>query len=96
MASYKQYSGNPSLSNNLDSFIAMGKQVGITYAKFCFLNKDDFGVIRCIHNILDDYSEEIREYVQTVTVNYKEIAKYYMKPKLLAYDVYLSTDFSVP
>ena len=86
---------DPATTITLSSFIRAGKMIPLKYDKFCFMEKLDNGVIKCIYNVLDDYYEEIEDYVIEVNFEKDDIYKYKYKPKVLAYDAYGSTDYYI-
>lgn len=81
----------------LEDFIELGKEIDdIQYSKFSILSKAVSGVTNPIlystHNIIYDYEEEFKTLALTVDLTDEEYRKYRLKPKLLAYDVYGSTE----
>lgn len=86
------YLSDPAKTTSLDSFINAGEKITFKYANFCFRDEMSNGTVACIHNVLDDYADEIDQFVEEVELNMNEIHKYRYNPKRLAYDVYKSTD----
>lgn len=75
----------------IEEFISEGSSTQITYDKLSIFEKVD-GLYLVTHNVLDDYKKEIDMCCQTVVLSTSEMAKYKYKPKLLAYDIYGSTE----
>lgn len=86
-------SKSPAYCTTLDSFIEQGKEMPLTYSKLCLTEVDDKGVIRIVYNLLDDYSEDLEEYLVEVNLTDEEVIKYKYKPKVLAFDAYGKTDY---
>lgn len=83
----------PALSTtySLDNFIELGKKVSITYDKFSTI--ETIGHIKFpIHHVVNDYLRELKNMAVTVQLTEKEYYRYRFRPKLLAYDVYNSTE----
>lgn len=61
----------------------------IYYSNLSIFEKaiDNSGIL-LVHNVLNDYQEEILEKSALVKLTDKEFNKYIYKPKLLAYDLY--------
>lgn len=81
----------------VEDFIELGKEIDdIQYSKFAILSKAATDVanpiIYATHNIIYDYEEEFKKSTLTVEMTDTEYAKYRFKPKLLAYDLYGSTE----
>lgn len=75
----------------IKDMIEAGKNIEMTYYNSSYIEK--IGNIEySVHNIIHDYMEEIEPYLQTVTLSDSEYRKYKYKPRLLAYDLYGSTD----
>ena len=75
----------------IEEFIAQGSSTQITYDKLSIFENVD-GLYLVTHNVLDDYKKEIDMCCQTVVLSTSELNKYKYKPKLLAYDIYGSTE----
>lgn len=92
------------LSNNkveetytVEDFIQLGKSLDdMQYSKFAVLSKavsdTQNSIIFAEHNVIYDYEDEIKSLSLSVEMTEKEYIKYKMKPKLLAYDLYGSTE----
>lgn len=84
---------SPAYCTTLDSFIEQGKDMPLTYSKLCLTEVDDKGIIRIVYNLLDDYSDDLEEYLVEVNLTDEEVIKYKYKPKVLAFDTYGKTDY---
>lgn len=91
------------LTNNVEEtytvedFIELGKDIDdIQYSKFAILSKASSDVENPIlyaeHNVIYDYEEEFKKLSLNVEMTDTEFLKYRFKPKLLAYDLYGSTE----
>lgn len=81
----------------VEDFIQLGKSLDdIQYSKFAILSKAVAGVSNPIifaeHNVIYDYEEEFKALSLSVEMTEAEFLKYKLKPKLLAYDIYGSTE----
>ena len=81
----------------VEDFIELGKSIDdIQYSKFAILSKASNDVENPIlyaeHNVIYDYEEEFKILSQTIEMTDSEYHKYRFKPKLLAYDLYGSTE----
>ena len=81
----------------VEDFIELGKDIDdIQYSKFAILSKAASNVTNPIlypeHNVIYDYEEEFKSLAITVEMTDTEYHKYRFKPKLLAYDLYGSTE----
>ena len=83
---------NPAVSSNLSQLITAGSGITLKYSNFCFLQKDDNGNTIPIYNVLDDYMDELDQYILDVPLTEMEAMKYRFNPKKLAYDLYGSTE----
>lgn len=74
----------------LESFIKYKDyDSNIYYSNLSIFEKSiDNSEILLVHNVLNDYQEEILEKSALVKLTDKEFNKYIYKPKLLAYDLY--------
>ena len=82
----------------VEDFIELGKDIDdIQYYKFTILSKASSDAVNPIlyaeHNVIYDYEEEFKRLAETVEMTDSEFNKYKYKPKLLAYDLYGSTEF---
>ena len=81
----------------VEDFIELGKEIDdIQYSKFSILAKAVSDVTNPIlyatHNLIYDYEEELKKVSLTIDMTDNEYNKYRLKPKLLSYDVYGSTE----
>lgn len=81
----------------VEDFIELGKDIDdIQYSKFAILSKAASDVanplIYAEHNVIYDYEEEFKRLSLNVEMTDSEFNKYIYKPKLLAYDLYGSTE----
>ena len=81
----------PELTYTVEQFIAASPANQISYSKLSIFEKVD-SVYMCTHNLLNDYTEEIKSDYETILMSDEEYAKYCYRPKLLAYDVYGDTE----
>lgn len=82
----------------VEDFIELGKDIDdIQYSKFAILSKASSDVVNPLiypeHNVIYDYEEEFKKLSLNVEMTDSEFNKYRFKPKLLAYDLYGSTEF---
>lgn len=84
----------PQLSYTLNQFINLKDVDKIVYRRYSILQRSltNEDLIYCIDNILYTYMDEIKQKRKSVTVTETEKTKYAYKPKLLAYDLYGSTE----
>ena len=85
----------PERTETIKDFIDMGDTDDITYANFSILVKcigENSIVQYAQDNIIYDYLPELNERTVTLTMTDNEFIKYRYKPKLLAYDLYGSTE----
>lgn len=81
----------------VEDFIELGKDLDdLQYSKFAILSNPVSGVPNPIwypeHNVIYDYEEEFKKLSLDVIMTDEEFLKYRFKPKLLAYDLYGSTE----
>lgn len=81
----------------IEDFIELGKDIDdIQYYKFTILSKAASTAVNPIlyaeHNVIFDYEEEFKKLSETIEMTDEEYNKYRFKPKLLAYDLYGSTE----
>ena len=85
------------LTYTVEDFIELGKDIDdIQYYKFSILAKavDDAvnPILYAEHNVIYDYEEEFKKLAEQVVMTDSEYQKYKFRPKLLAYDLYGSTE----
>ena len=81
----------------VEDFIELGKDIDdIQYYKFSILSRAASDAVNPIlyatHNVIYDYEEEFKKLSQQVEMTDEEYHKYRFRPKLLAYDLYGSTE----
>ena len=81
----------------VEDFIELGKDIDdIQYSKFAILSKAASDatnpLIYAEHNVIYDYEEEFKKLSLNISMTDSEFNKYKYKPKLLAYDLYGSTE----
>lgn len=78
-------------TSTITDMIKVGKSIDLTYSKLS--THDMVGDIEFInHHLLFSYKDYISRFTVLVTLTDKEFLKYQFNPKLLAYDIYGSTD----
>ena len=83
--------GNIEHTHTLQEFIAFGKSVNIfDYKTFCLIENQD-GVDVVVHNVLDDYIEELKDRSIVITLTPTQIEEYKYNPKKLSYKLYGTT-----
>ena len=83
---------DPRYTHTLIEFIAAGQSsTDLSYSKLSYVEKRD-GIDFPVHNIIDDYIDELKEKCLTITLSDSEWIKYRFRPKLLANDVYGTTE----
>ena len=85
----------PEKTATVEEFISMGDTDDITYAKFSILVKcigENSIVQYAQDNIIYDYLDELKQDAVEYELTDDEYVKYRYKPKLLAYDLYGSTE----
>ena len=64
----------------------------IQYNNFTLYDKGKTGCPIPSYNIMNDYIDDLKLTCATVVLDDEQFSKYYMKPRLLAYDIYGSQD----
>ena len=85
----------PEKTATVEDFIEAGQADDITYYNFSILEKykdGDITIEYVMSNILYDYMDEIMEKAIELELTDDDYVKYRYKPKLLAYDVYKTTE----
>lgn len=78
-------------TSTIQEFISSAPSNSITYENTSFLEK--FSTLTLVsYNIFNDYLDEMLELSVSVTLSDEEYNRYVYRPKLLAYDVYGSTE----
>lgn len=81
----------PEYTYTIEEFISSEQNTQISYDTLCIFEKvNDIYLIT--HNIINDYIKEIKSASITIEFSDLEYNKYIYKPKLLAYDLYGSTE----
>lgn len=83
---------NIATASKLDNMVKLGSSVSLKYSKLCYKRLTDNDQIRCMYNVLDDYTDILDTYLIDVTLSPEEVKKYKYNPKRMAYDLYGSTD----
>jgi len=78
-------------SYTLRQFIESGKKVSISYDKFSTIQTVD-NIKFPVFNILNDYLDELKSLSVEVELSDAEYNLYVYRPKLLAFDIYGSTE----
>lgn len=78
-------------TTTIAEMIKAGENVEMTYYNSSYIERVG-NIEYSVHNILYDYMEDIEPYLQTITLSDLEYTKYKYRPRLLAYDLYGSTD----
>ncbi len=78
---------SPAKTYTVEQFITFKSEDTASYNNLSFRDKYD-NIIYPIKNIIDDYSDELKELLVEVEMNETEYLKYRYKPKLLAIDIY--------
>lgn len=78
----------------LSQFIALKDSDQITYRNYSILQQSltDPSIVYSMDNIIYQYMDELKQYRKLVMVSDIDRLKYAFKPKLLAYDIYGSTE----
>lgn len=84
----------PTTTYTLNQFINLKSIDTITYANFAVLNRsiDHPELVYAIDNLIYTYMDEFKDYRKICTLTLEQKIQYAYKPKLLAYDVYGSTE----
>lgn len=78
-------------TSTIEEFIEYKSSDILTYSNFCFGNKES-KYINIDRNILNDYIDELKLLALDVELTNEEYIKYKFKPKLLANDIYGTTE----
>ena len=84
----------PQLTYTLNQFIALKDVDRIVYRRYSIMQRSltNEELLYCIDNVIHTYMDEMKKKRKIVSVTESERIKYAYKPKLLAYDVYASTE----
>ena len=85
---------NPNETYTINQFIALKDSDSITYQKYSVLNRSitNSKIVYSIDNLIYNYMDEIMAKKKVCTFTKEEQLKYMYKPKLLAYDIYNSSE----
>lgn len=78
---------NPGKTSTVEDFISYRNDDSVSYNNFSFRDKYN-NIIYPIKNIIDDYTDELKELTIDITMSDSEFLKYKYRPKVLANDVY--------
>lgn len=78
----------PQETSTIEEFIESGSGVTITYPTLSFTDMLSNGTWVSVHNVVNDYIEELRNACVNVELNSDQQFKYFYKPKLLCHDMY--------
>jgi len=83
---------DPRTATTLSEFISAGSSSAvISFPKLCFCELDDF-IKYTVLCVLDDYIYELKQNAKTIIISSDNQQKYHYNPKLLASDIYGSTE----
>jgi len=82
---------DPKNASTIDQLVSAGKNIILTYNNLAILEKIQYMYLP-VNNIIYTYIDELEKYIIPIRLTEREMFKYKYKPKLLAYDVYGSTD----
>ena len=84
----------PQETYTLNQFISLRDSDKMMYVKYSILSRsiDHPEMVYAIENVVYNYTDIINSRKKTVIVDQEQKIKYQYKPKLLAYDVYGSTE----
>lgn len=85
---------NPNETYTVNQFISLKDSDSITYQKYSVLNRSltNDKLVYSIDNVIYGYMDEIMAKKKICTFTKEEQLKYMYKPKLLAYDIYNSSE----
>lgn len=76
------------LATTVEDYIKSGRDVALSYKSFSFLEAISNGTIASVHDVVNDYIDELRQLSVPVKLTDEQYRKYVYKPKLLCYDTY--------
>lgn len=82
---------NPERTYTIEDFINCYNTKNISYESMSLFQNFEYGTM-ISYNIFNDYIEELNDLCVTVTLSEEEYNRYVYRPKLLAYDIYGSTE----
>lgn len=85
---------DPTETYTLSQFIALKDMDSMTYSKYSIFEQSltEPSMVYAIDNVIYTYMDELKEQRKLVKISENERIKYAYKPKLLAYDIYGSTE----
>lgn len=85
---------SPEKTYTVEEFIKAGQGVSLTYQNLSLINKLEDNIKFPFMNVFNTYVDDILDsaLIKTVRFTDDEYSKYEFRPKLLAYDIYGSTD----
>lgn len=85
---------SPEKTYTVEEFIKAGQGVSLTYQNLSLINKLEDNIKFPFMNVFNTYVDDILDssLIKTVKFTDDEYYKYEFRPKLLAYDIYGSTD----
>ena len=85
----------PERTSSIEEFISYGNTNKLTYTNYAILEKiSDTNIRVSIHNIIDEYIEDINSACVDLILPTEEMIKFKFKPWLLAYEIYGTIDLS--
>lgn len=78
----------PAATTTIEEFIESGAGITITYPSLSFTDMLSNGTWVSVHDVINDYIDELREYCVNVKLTQDQQFIYHYKPKLLCYDIY--------
>lgn len=82
---------DPKTSHTLEEFAEAGQSIDLKFSKFCLIEQRD-GIEFPVHNVIDDYWDELREMSMEVELNQQEYHEYRFRPRLLCDYIYGNGD----
>ena len=83
---------SPAKTSTLEEFVSLSSKTLISYKNLSFIEKIDNEREISIWNVLSDYSQELKNICVDVELSDTDFRKYGYNPKVLAYDLYGSTE----
>lgn len=83
---------SPAKTSTLEEFIALSSKTLISYKNLSFVERIDNEREFSIWNVLSDYDQELKNICVDVELSDIDFRRYGYNPKVLAYDLYGSTE----
>jgi len=83
---------SPAKTSTLEEFIALSSKTIISYRNLSFVERIDDQREFAIWNVISDYERELKALSTDVELSDEEYRRYAYNPKVLAYDIYGSTE----